>query len=58
MERTPLRSADHAQAPLVQNDWMPMGAQLTVVQSQSDWVQVQLPGGVQGWVPRSTVENL
>ena len=58
MERSPLRSADHAQAPLVRNDWIPTGAQLTVVQSQSDWVQVQLPSGVQGWVPKSTVENL
>ena len=32
MERSPLRSADHAQAPLVRNDWIPMGAQLTMVQ--------------------------
>lgn len=58
MESTPLRSADHTQAPLVRNEWMPTGSQLTVIQDQSDWVQIQLSSGVQGWVPRSTIKEL
>ena len=58
MESVPLRSADHAQAPLVRNDWMPEGVQLTVIQDQLDWVQVQLPNGVQGWLPIDSIEEL
>jgi len=58
MESTPLRSADHAQAPLVRNDWMPTGAQLMVVQHQQEWVQVQLPSGVQGWLPQASIADL
>ena len=58
MESVPLRSADHAQAPLVRNEWLPAGAQLTVIQTQSDWVQVELPSGVQGWLATAAVEEL
>ena len=58
MESVPLRSADHGQAPLVRNEWIPTGAQLTVVQTQSDWVQVELPSGVQGWLSTSATEEL
>lgn len=58
LESAPLRTADHAQAPLVKSDWLPSGARLTIVQSQADWVQVSLPSGVQGWVPTSSMEEL
>ena len=58
MEATPLRTADHQQATLVRNEWMPTGAQFVVVQEQAGWVQVELPSGVQGWLPKSAVEDV
>ena len=58
MESTPLRTADHLQATLVRNEWMPAGAQLLVVQEQAGWVQVELSSGVQGWLPQSAVGDL
>ncbi len=58
VESVPLRTADHLQAPPVRNDWLPTGARFLVVQSQSDWVQIELPSGVQGWLPISSVRHL
>ncbi len=58
LDAAPLRTADHAQAPLVKSEWLPSGARLTIVQSQSDWIQVSLPSGTQGWVPKSSIGKL
>ena len=58
MESTPLRTADHAQAPLARNDWLPTGAQFKVLQVQEEWVQIELSNGVQGWLPVKDIERL
>ena len=58
MESSPLRTADHAQAPLVRNDWLPTGTQLKVLQTQEEWVQVELSSGVEGWLPVKDIEKL
>ena len=58
MESAPLRTADHAQAPLVRNDWLPTGTHLKVLQTQEAWVQIELSSGVQGWLPVKDIERL
>lgn len=55
---TPIRSADHPQSPLVQNEWLPSGATVQIQQVQSDWTQVQLNNGTTGWVSSNDLSAL
>jgi hypothetical protein len=55
---TPIRSADHPQSPLVQNEWLPSGATVQIQQVQSDWTQVQLNNGTTGWVSSNDLSPL
>ena len=58
MADTPMRSADHPQSPLVQNEWLPSGATVEIQQVQSDWTQIQLNNGTTGWVSSNDLSAL
>lgn len=53
-----LRSADSAGAPAALDAPLPAGVEVRVAEERGDWARVVLPGGAQGWIPRTSVARV